>query len=352
MRNWLPLSPQIYSQFTLQCVPRSALGPKYHKFTYLIIKYFCLLLICFTANLVAIVVLSRGKCGLSKSITHYLVAMSVADLLVAVNDVILNQIHSLYFNHTFLEITPVCSLRLLLITSVTHMSVWFTVAFTFDRMVAICCVKMKTSYCTERTAAVVVGFKTVYHTSPSWIVFHWFETITTPFVPFFVVLLMNVVTVRHIFMANRIRRNLLNQNSESGNDPEMENRRRSIILLFAISGSFILLWLMYVLEFILSRTLDNYFYTDYTDPVYVVRHVTEMLKLLSCCTNTIIYALSQSKFREDVKYLVIYPFKHIVVIQSLVSGRQLVTQTGCGPLSQEFWKSIDPCIRFRAFSCV
>ncbi|XP_042202497.1 probable G-protein coupled receptor 139, partial [Callorhinchus milii] len=145
------------------------------------------------ANLLAIVVLSRGKCGLSKCITLYMVAMAVADLLFAINEVVLNKIHSLYFNHTFLDITPVCSLRLVLMSAVTHMSVWFTVAFTFDRLVAICWVKLK--------------------------------------------------TISHILAANRIRRNLLHQKSNSGNDAEMENRRKSIILLFAISGSFILLWL-------------------------------------------------------------------------------------------------------------
>ncbi|XP_042201776.1 probable G-protein coupled receptor 139 [Callorhinchus milii] len=294
------------------------------------------------ANLLAIVVLSRAKCGLSKCITLYMVAMAVADLLFAINDVVLNQIHTLYFNHTFLDITPVCSLRLVLMSAVKHMSVWFTVAFTFDRLVAICWVKLKTSYCTERTSAVIVGvisslscfisipwyfmfehreilnnvpwyckFKAVYYASPICIVFHWFVTIITPFVPFFLILLMNVVTVRHILAANRIRSNLLQQKSNSGNDAEMENRRRSIILLFAISGSFILLWLMEVLHFILMRTLNSYYYLSYRDPVYVVEQVTDILKVLSCCTNTVIYASTQSKFREDVKYLVIYPFKHI-----------------------------------------
>ncbi|XP_042202065.1 NACHT, LRR and PYD domains-containing protein 12-like [Callorhinchus milii] len=226
------------------------------------------------ANLLAIVVLSRGKCGLSKCITLYMVAMAVADLLFAINEVVLNHIHALYFNHTFLDIIPVCSLRLVLMSAVTHMSVWFTVAFSFDRLVAICCVKLKSSYCTERTAAVVEGMisslscfisipwyfmfepreivnkmpwfcnvKTVYYTTPTWIVFHWFDTIITPFVPFFLILMMNVVTVSHILAANGIRRKLLHQKRNSGNDAEMENRRRSIILLFAMSGSFILLWL-------------------------------------------------------------------------------------------------------------
>eukprot|EP00062_Callorhinchus_milii_P026532 gi/632988748/ref/XP_007883280.1/ PREDICTED: C-C chemokine receptor type 5-like [Callorhinchus milii] len=308
----------------------------------MIVYYPILAAIGIAANLLAIVVLSRGKCGLSKCITVYMVAMAVADLLLAINDVVLNQIHALYFNHTFLEITPVCSLRLVLMSAVTHMSVWFTVAFTFDRLVAICWLKLKTSYCTERTSAVVVGvisslscfigipwyflyepreilnkvpwfckFKAVYYTSRTWIVFHWFVTIITPFFPFFLILLMNVVTVRHILAANRIRSNLLQQKSNSGNDAEIENRRRSIILLFAISGSFILLWLMEVLHFILMRSLNSYYYLSYRDPVYVVEQVKDIFKLLSCCTNTIIYASTQSKFREDVKYLVIYPFKHI-----------------------------------------
>eukprot|EP00062_Callorhinchus_milii_P027347 gi/632990540/ref/XP_007884213.1/ PREDICTED: neuropeptides capa receptor-like [Callorhinchus milii] len=308
----------------------------------MIVYYPILAAIGIAANLLAIVVLSRGKCGLSKCITLYMVAMAVADLLFAINDVVLNQIHSLYFNHTFLDITPVCSLRMVLKSAVTHMSVWFTVAFTFDRLVAICWVKLKTRYCTERIAAVVVGVisflscfvsipwyfmhetgeilnnvpwyclvKEVYYTSPTWIVFHWFVTIITPFVPFFLILLMNVVIVRHILAANRIRSNLLQQKSNSGNDAEIDNRRRSIILLFAISSSFILLWLVYGLHFILVRTLNSYYYQSYRDPEFVVEQVTDILKVLSCCTNTVIYALTQSKFREDVKYLAIYPFKQI-----------------------------------------
>eukprot|EP00062_Callorhinchus_milii_P026482 gi/632988638/ref/XP_007883221.1/ PREDICTED: probable G-protein coupled receptor B0563.6 [Callorhinchus milii] len=241
----------------------------------MIVYYPIIAAIGIAANLLAIVVLSRGKCGLSKCITLYMAAMAVADLLFAINEVVLNKIHALYFTYTFLDITPVCSLKLVLMSAVTHMSVWFTVAFTFDRLVAICWVKLKTSYCTERTAAVVLGLisslscfisipwyfkhepveilnkvpwfckaKAFYYTSPTWIVFHWFDTIITPFAPFFLILLMNVATVSHILAANRIHRNLLHQKSNSGNDAEMENRRKSIILLFTISGSFILLWLI------------------------------------------------------------------------------------------------------------
>ncbi|XP_067865930.1 probable G-protein coupled receptor 139 isoform X1 [Heterodontus francisci] len=44
------------------------------------------------ANLLTIVILSRGKCGLSKCISRYMVAMTTADLLVLIFDVILYEI--------------------------------------------------------------------------------------------------------------------------------------------------------------------------------------------------------------------------------------------------------------------
>ncbi|XP_067857679.1 probable G-protein coupled receptor 139 [Heptranchias perlo] len=42
----------------------------------------------FPANLVTIVILFRGKCGLSKCISIYMVAMATADLLVIIFNVI------------------------------------------------------------------------------------------------------------------------------------------------------------------------------------------------------------------------------------------------------------------------
>ena len=105
----------------------------------------------------AIVILSRGKCGLSKCVTRYLVGMAAADLLVVISDPLLSRTSGIYFYRSFLRITPVCRLRMWLVFASTATSVWLTVAFTVDRFVAICYEKLKTKYCTERTAAVVIG---------------------------------------------------------------------------------------------------------------------------------------------------------------------------------------------------
>ncbi|XP_055502513.1 probable G-protein coupled receptor 139 [Leucoraja erinacea] len=309
------------------------------------IYYTGLAVFAIPVNLTAIVILSRGKCGLSKCISRYLLSMSVTDLLVIITAVLLNRVPGIYFPGTFLSITPVCSLSIALIYAVRDCSVWLTVSFTFDRFVAICCQKLKTKYCTERTAAVVIGtvcvlgclvnipwyflhepvyiidnvpwyckMKDLRYSSPMWAAFHWLDRILTPCLPFFLVLLFNVLTVRHILAASRARKRLRAQsNGEKQKDPEMESRRKSIVLLFAISCSFILLWLTYVVYFIYDRfTVDKIL----SFPVLIAAECANMFQLLSSCTNTFIYAVTQSKFREQLKMFVLSP---LTLIRKLVS---------------------------------
>ncbi|XP_067837066.1 probable G-protein coupled receptor 139 [Heptranchias perlo] len=292
-----------------------------------------------TVNLVAIVILSRGKCGLSKCITRYLVAMAAADLTVVIIEVILKRINNIYLPLNFLFITPICALKLVMKIAALDCSVWFTVAFTFDRFVAICCQNLKPKFCTKRTASLVVGTVCVlgclrsipfyfvyepqliinnvpyfciltyaYHTSPLWAASEWFDSILTPLLPIFFILLFNALTVKNIIMSNIVRSTLL-RNVDNHNDPETENRKKSMILLFTLSGNFILLWATYVVHS-LSCRLKNYNYTDkyYSNPIYINQQTGYMLQLLSSCTNTCIYGLTQRKFREELKNGVKYLF--------------------------------------------
>uniref|UniRef100_UPI00398F22F6 probable G-protein coupled receptor 139 n=1 Tax=Pristiophorus japonicus TaxID=55135 RepID=UPI00398F22F6 len=307
------------------------------------IYYTVLAAIAIPVNLVAIVILSRGRCGLSRCITRYLVSMAVTDLLVIITAVMLNRIPGIYFPGSFLSITPVCSLSITLIYASRDSSVWLTVTFTFDRYVAICCQKLKTKYCTEKTAAVVIGtvctvgclinipwyflhepmyiidnvpwycrLKEIRYTSPVWAAFQWIDRILTPCAPFFLILMLNALTVRHILVASTARQRLrTGSNGENQSDPEMQSRRKSMVLLFAISGSFILLWMAYVVQFFFERLIISYKIAGFTDPKFIFLESSNMLQLLSCCTNTFIYAVTQSKFREEFKNMVQYPLNII-----------------------------------------
>ncbi|XP_069755512.1 probable G-protein coupled receptor 139 [Narcine bancroftii] len=303
------------------------------------IYYTSLAAFAIPVNLTAILILSRGRCGLSRCITQYLVSMAVTDLLVIITAVFLNRIPGIYFPSSFLSITPVCSLSITLIYAARDCSVWLTVSFTFDRFVAICCQKLKSKYCTETTASVVIGIvcvlgclinvpwyffhepiyiidgipwycklKEIRYTSPMWAAFHWIDRLLTPCFPFVLVIFLNALTVRHILVASKARRRLrVQSNGEKQSDPEMENRRKSMVLLFAISGSFILLWTTHVSYFIHERIHVDYKIKGFNDPVFIFLESANMLLLLSCCTNTFIYAVTQRKFREQFKVVVQYP---------------------------------------------
>ncbi|XP_038671313.1 probable G-protein coupled receptor 139 [Scyliorhinus canicula] len=285
-----------------------------------------------TVNLVAIVILARGKCGLSKCITRYLLAMAAADLTLVIIDVILRRINNMYLPINFLFMTPVCTLKGVAYIVSVDCSVWFTVAFTFDRFVAICCQKLQSKYCSERTATVIIAtifvvscLRTIpfyyinepahiinnvqwyckpkfqFFNSPFWEAYEWVDSILTPLLPMLLIILLNGLTVRHIALVNRVRRGL-QCNSVNKNDAEMKNRRKSMILLFTISANFIIMWMTYVVHS-LNWSVVNFNYADkyYSEPVYITQQVGFMLQLLSSCTNTCIYGLTQRMFRKELK---------------------------------------------------
>ncbi|XP_048396793.2 probable G-protein coupled receptor 139 [Stegostoma tigrinum] len=300
------------------------------------------------ANVAVIVILSQKKCGLSKCITSYLVSMAVTDLLVMVTAVILNRIVGIYFPSSFLSITPVCSFRAALNIAAIDSSAWLTVAFTFDRFMAIVCQELKIKYCTEKVAVRVIlivctlcciknvfiyfefepmyitnnipwlcSIKDIYYTSPAWTAYDWIRSILTPCLPFILILLLNAVTVRHILAANRVRSRLRNQsNVVNQNDPEVEKRKKSIVLLFAISGSFILSYLLFFVNILYVRIASVTYSTgsDFGNSTFVLQQSGYMLQLLSSCINPFIYAGTQSKIRHELKKGMKYPLGLFVKI--------------------------------------
>ncbi|XP_038671258.1 probable G-protein coupled receptor 139 [Scyliorhinus canicula] len=273
--------------------------------------------------------------------------MATADLLVIFFDPVLYQTVPYLFPQSFLDITPVCRINFVIIYAATECSVWFTVIFSFDRFVSICCHNLKTKYCTKETAALALSTicilfclkaipryfkfepgeivstvpwfcteKPAYYTDPGWLAFKWFDIVLTPVLPYILIVMLNALTVRYVVVASRGRKGLRQlKHRENRNDPEMESRRRSMILLFTISGSFILLWFLYVVNFLYSNiTGSNPEY--YTGSLYIFSEVGVMLLVLNCCTNAFIYGVTQSKFREQLKILVKYP---VISIMQLIN---------------------------------
>ncbi|XP_078422524.1 putative G-protein coupled receptor 139 [Cetorhinus maximus] len=279
------------------------------------------------------VILSQGKCGLSRGITHYMVAMAISDILVLIFHVLLSEIVTYYFPSSFLSQTEICpSYAYLRIVSL-DCSVWLTVTFTFERFINICCQKLRLRFCTEKTAAVVImsmcvlsclkyipfhfmyepsliidniewgcQVKTILFISAGWVAFSWICTISVSLLPFFLILLLNSLTVRHVLAASRVRKTLKRRGSgQNRSDSEMENRQKSIVLLFAVSITYILLWMTETVTFMYTWITISALDQNPTSPVYIANEVGLFLMHLSSCMNTCIYGLTQSKFRNEVK---------------------------------------------------
>ncbi|XP_059507754.1 probable G-protein coupled receptor 139 [Stegostoma tigrinum] len=266
--------------------------------------------------------------------------MAAADFLVVISDVMLRWL-IMYFPVSFLDITYVCGLVTVLIPATTMNSVWLTVAFTFDRFVAICCQKLKTKHCTEKTATRIIAIVSVlsylesipwffkfqpkyifnnlpwfcitkpeYYTSNYWTLYGIFHRLLSPTLPCVFILVLNTLTVRHVLVASKARKRLQKDSDrEKPNDPEMEKRRKSIILLFAISGSFIILWSPYMACFLYQRIAILH---DYPPLSPAAGTIAYLLQLLSTCTNTCIYTVTQRQFREQLKTVVKLPFTLIL----------------------------------------
>ncbi|XP_059813697.1 probable G-protein coupled receptor 139 isoform X2 [Hypanus sabinus] len=295
----------------------------------------------YEVNLLAIVILSRGKCGLSKCVSRYLVGMAAADLTCVIIAVVIDQINNIYIYAVPLLFTPICAATFALRLATMDCSVWLTVVFTFDRCIAICSKKLRERYCTERTATVMIVIaclgccarrvpfyfavvpyliidnvpwycilKTDYGTLPWWKACQMFNSISTTLLPITLIVLFNTLTISHIIAANRVRRGLRNSR-ENNKDPEAENRKKSMILLFALSANFILLWIPFI-AYTINWQIQNYFYTDryLNTPTYILQQFGFMLQFLCTCTNTCIYTLSQRKFRQELKNGV----KHLVTL--------------------------------------
>ncbi|XP_069771446.1 G-protein coupled receptor 52-like [Narcine bancroftii] len=199
--------------------------------------------------------------------------MAFAETLVCVFNATFGNVFLYHFPRSFLAHTSICRLGAVIQRTSVQFSVSSAVSFTIDRCIAICCQKLKTKYCTKRNAEFIIstvcafsflthvpayfqyeslyvvdgvqwGCRTItqYYSSPAWQTYRWLSNSLVAYVPLPLMLLLNYLTARHILMVSKARRALKRHGCGEVRDLEMTNRRTSIVLLFAISGTFIALW--------------------------------------------------------------------------------------------------------------
>ncbi|XP_069771700.1 neuromedin-U receptor 2-like [Narcine bancroftii] len=265
-----------------------------------------------------------------------MVTMAVADTMVCVFNVTLGNVFLYHFPRSFLAHTSICRLGAVIQKTSVQFSVLSTLSFTIDRCIAICWQKLKNKYCTKRIAVVItstvfvfsllmhipayfqyeamnvvdgvkLGCSTIkqYFSSPAWQTYRWLSNSFVSYVPLPLMLILNSLTARHILLVSSARRALKRRGDREVPDPEMINRRTSIILLFAISGTFIAFWTPAMIIGIFSQFIAH-FANHVGKSRYVAIRSSILLLYFSSCANTCVYALTQRRFREEATKLKIF----------------------------------------------
>ncbi|KAM4771278.1 putative G-protein coupled receptor 139 [Rhinophrynus dorsalis] len=288
------------------------------------------------ASLVTMAVLWKGNLDLSKSIIYYLVSLAVSNFLLILVVTVFRDIFYFYVDVTLWGPESSCSVSNWIYFTCVYSLAWLTVAFTFDRYVIVCCMKMKLWYCRPSTTRlVIIGvyvcaflvamptfwmYVPVRTTQPDGTLFHicslhrnlsmipflsvydHIQTTVWIVFPLVSLVLTNGLTVWHITVTTRVRQGL--KGSATGkerDDPEVARRKKSVTLLAMITISFLAHWLPKMVIKVVERftypPVNRY---DFYHVVNVVRMLCNMLLVLSSFSNMCIYSLAITKFREEL----------------------------------------------------
>ncbi|XP_077345220.1 putative G-protein coupled receptor 139 [Lithobates pipiens] len=287
------------------------------------------------ASIVTMAVLWKGNLDMSKSIVYYLVSLAVANILLILVVTIFRDIFYFYVDVTLYWPEPSCGVSNWIYFTCVYSLTWLTVAFSFDRYVIVCCMKLKLRYCRPSvtrwvilgvyTSAFLVAMPTFWMyvpirtTQPDGTIFHicslhrnlssipflsvydHIQTTVWIVFPLVSLILTNGLTVWHITMTTKVRQVLKANGGKQSDDPEVLRRKKSVTLLAMISISFLAHWLpkmvVKVVERVTYPPVNRY---DFYHPVNVVRMLCNMLIVFSSFSNVCIYSLTVTKFREEL----------------------------------------------------
>ncbi|XP_063810913.1 probable G-protein coupled receptor 139 [Pseudophryne corroboree] len=301
------------------------------------------------ASLVTMAVLWRGSLDMTKSIVYYLVALALANLLLILVVTIFRDIFYFYVDITLWWPQPSCGVSNWIYFTCVYSLTWLTVAFSVDRYVIVCCMKLKLRFCKPSvTRWVIVGvyvgaflvamptfwmYVPVLTTRPDGSVFHicslhrnlssipflsvydHIQTTVWIILPLISLVLTNGLTVWYITITTRTRQSLkVGSAGNQGDDPEVGRRKKSVTLLAMISLSFLGHWLPKMVVKVIERftypPVNRY---DFYHPVNVTRMLCNMLIVFSSFSNVCIYSLTITKFRQELfrgAKLILYSLFH------------------------------------------
>ncbi|KAJ8367508.1 hypothetical protein AAFF_G00317110 [Aldrovandia affinis] len=294
------------------------------------------------SNILTFLVFWKRNCLLSRSSAFYLMAIAAADTAVLVLIVVLELTLKYHVEQPYWSREPWCSLRDIFNYGAYNASTWLVVGLTVERFAAIRASGVRAWLCSPRCAARAIGAivllghlcavpyywsnRSVYserdrrwacvyseHAGRPYVhTLVWFQTALVFVVPFVIIFVLNGLTLRLIAHSNRVRAAsvaaVATVSAKTGPGAWKAlhllhpRRRKSVVLLVAVSMSFTLLSITRFVTQVVLRTTD--FYTvdrdDYSLRVNIAADVGTMLSLSNAAINMLLHACTQPRFRREV----------------------------------------------------
>ncbi|KAM9320241.1 putative G-protein coupled receptor 139 [Gastrophryne carolinensis] len=296
------------------------------------------------SNILTIVIFWKRDCGLSPSCRCYMMAISIADTLVILHIVILEQILKYFTPEPFWSRAPWCMIRDVLSYGAYNSSVWLVVSFTTERFLSVWVLHLKAKICTRKCALYVIGcvftcshllsipyywanesrqlnqngsFICVYNIQlPEHYVesLVWFQNSLVYAVPYIIIFTLNGLILKQIVHSNKVHCDV-QQDSRSIQRIIHKNKQKlkSVLLLVTISMTFTCLCTTRFVTQIIIKTMHyNITRQDYSQSINVAADIGTMLDLSNTAVNMYLYVCTQSRFRKEILQMVINMSKTLI----------------------------------------
>lgn len=286
-----------------------------------------------TANVLTLLIYWRRDCGLSPSCRCYMIAMCIADTMVLIHIVILEFILQYFTTEPFWSRVPWCMIRDVLSYGAYNSSVWLVVCFTIERFIAVRTLLRKSKFCTKKCALCVIGcvfilshlfsvpyywaneskllngtgrWKCVYNANRTRLYVEslvWFQNTLVYILPYIIIFTLNAFVLSRICQSNQIHCEGKNIRSLR-RFPQIKQRMKSVVLLLAVSLTFVnLCTTRFVTQIIIKTMHYKIERSDYNLIINIAADIGTMLDLTNTAINMYLYACTQYRFRKELLHI-------------------------------------------------
>ncbi|XP_062896814.1 probable G-protein coupled receptor 139 [Mobula hypostoma] len=285
------------------------------------------------ANFLTMYTIYSRRCGMSMVARLYLISLAIADSLSLFWGGLIDLSLVWLDPNPFWMSSPWCELLTVLEYGSVFTSTWIVIVFTFERYLVLRSTRVRQPYPqTKVTIRVIMSVAVVSHliAAPAYWIYSsellnstlpnqtekapkciyndsffstavvWFHTLVSGGIPYILLILFNILIGHQLYTASRM---FTQEQLRSINGITMRGLvKKSIVILFTISFTFVLLTLPRFVTYCILRTAYNrpdHNRDDYSQLINLFADISIMMQWLNSAINFLLYCVISKSFRQE-----------------------------------------------------